>query len=216
MNYKNVRKKIGYNEAYALKTPEDSIKLYKEWAQTYDEDFALNSNYLSPKKICCFFNKHARNTNTPILDIGAGTGLVGECLYKTGNKKIIGIDISPEMLEQAKLKGCYSSLVEADVTKKIPLKSDSIGAVVSAGTFTHGHVGPDAFDELLRIVKTGGLFVISINSKVFIKGGFQEKFLKIKNNISVPVYNEFKVHGNNKDEKFSEIKVFAFIFRKKF
>ena len=142
--------------------------------------------------------------------------MVGECLNNTGNKKIIGIDISPEMLKQAKLKGCYSSLVVADVTNKIPLKNNSIGAVVSAGTFTHGHVGPDAFDELLRIVKTGGLFVISINAKVFIKSGFQEKFLKIKNNISVPVYNEFKVHGNNKDEKFSEIKVFASIFRKKY
>ena len=119
------------------------------------------------------------------------------------------------MLEQAKLKGCYSSLVVADVTKKIPLKSDSIGAVVSAGTFTHGHVGPDAFDELLRITKTGGLFVLSINSKVFIKNGFKDKFLSIKNSITVPIFNEFKVHGNNKDEKFCEIKVFASIFRKK-
>ena len=103
-----------------------------------------------------------------------------------------------------------------DVTKKIPLRSNSIGAVVSAGTFTHGHVGPDVFDELLRITKPGGLFILSINSKIFIKGGFQEKFKRIKKNISVPVFNEFKVHGNNKDEKFSKIKVFASIFRKKF
>ena len=158
---------------------------------------------------------------SPTKPVPAPTSRIGvsvflECLYKTGNNKIIGIDISLEMLEQAKLKGCYSSLVEADVTKKIPLKSDSIGAVVSAGTFTHGHVGPDAFDELLRIVKTGGLFVISINAKVFIKSGFQEKFLKIKNNISVPKFIEFKVHGNNKNKKFSKIKVFACIFRKNF
>ena len=208
-------KKIGYDDAYSLKTPGDSKKLYKKWAKTYDEDFALNSNYLSPIKISSFFNKHARNADTPILDVGAGTGLVGECLYKTGNKKIIGIDISPEMLEQAKSKECYSSLMEADVTRKIPLKSNSIGAIVSAGTFTHGHVGPDAFDELLRITKPGGLFVLSINSKVFIKNGFQEKFIRIKNRISVPIFNEFKAHGNNKDENFSEIKILASIFRKK-
>ena len=81
-------------------------------------------------------------------------------------KKKIGIDISSEMLHQAKLKKCYSSLIEADVTSKIPLKDNSIGAVVSAGTFTHGHVGPDAFDELLRIVRPGGLFVLSINYNV--------------------------------------------------
>ena len=209
-------KKIGYDDAYSLKTPEDSKKLYKKWAQTYDEDFALSSNYLSPKKISSFFNKHTKNTDTPILDVGAGTGLVGELLYRTGNKKIIGIDISPEMLEQAKSKECYSSLMEADVTRKIPLKSNSIGAIVSAGTFTHGHVGPDAFDELLRITKPGGLFVLSINSKVFIKGGFQEKFLRIKNNISSPIFNKFNAHGEHKDEKFSNIKLFASIFRKKF
>ena len=209
-------KKIGYDDAYSLKTPGDSKKLYKKWAETYDEDFALNSNYISPKKISIFFNKYAKNTDTPILDVGAGTGLVGEFLYRTGNKKIIGIDISSEMLEQAKLKGYYSSLVKADVTKRIPLKNNSIGAVVSAGTFTHGHVGPDAFDELLRITKPGGLFVLSINSKVFIKNGFQEKFIRIKNRISVPIFNEFKAHGEHKDKKFSEIKLFASIFRKKF
>ena len=209
-------KKIGYDEAYSVKTPKDSIKLYKKWAKTFDKDFALNSNYVSHIKISGFFKKYAKNTDVPILDIGAGTGLVGACLYKMGHKKIIGIDISPEMLKQAKFKGCYSSLVEADVTKKIPLKNNSIGAVVSAGTFTHGHVGPDAFDELLRITKPGGLFVLSINSKVFIKDGFQKKFLKIKNKISVPLFNEFKVHGDNKNEEFSKIKVFASIFRKKF
>ena len=207
-------KKIGYDDAYSLKTPRDSKKLYKKWAETYDQDFALNTNYLSPKKISIFYNKHAKNTDTPILDVGAGTGLVGELLYKTGNKKIIGIDISSEMLDQAKLKKCYFSLIEADITKKIPFKNDSIGAVVSAGTFTHGHVGADALDELLRITKSGGLFVLSINSKVFIKGGFKEKFSKIKNKISSPIFKKFKAHGKHKNKKFDEIKIFASIFRK--
>ena len=52
-------KKIGYDDAYSLKTPEDSIKLYQKWAQSYDKDFVLNTNYLSPIKIGSFFNKHS-------------------------------------------------------------------------------------------------------------------------------------------------------------
>ena len=211
-----IKNKIKLDDAYSLKTPEDSKKLYKKWAKTYDNDFALSSNYLSPKKISNFFNNYSRNNDTPILDIGAGTGLVGELLYKTGNKKIIGIDISSEMLEQAKLKECYFSLLEADITKKIPLKNDSIGAIVSAGTFTHGHVGSDVFDELLRIIKPGGLFVLSINSKVFIKDGFQAKFLEIKNKISSPIFKEFNAHGGHVDKQLSKVKIFASIFRKKF
>ena len=45
------KNKLGYDEAYSLKTPDDSIKLYKKWAKTYDKDFALHSKYISPKKI---------------------------------------------------------------------------------------------------------------------------------------------------------------------
>ena len=75
-----IEKKINLSDAYSLKTPEDSIDLYKKWAQTYDEDFAVSSNYRSPKEISNFFNKYSKNTDTPILDVGAGTGLVGEIL----------------------------------------------------------------------------------------------------------------------------------------
>jgi len=208
-------KKIKLDDAYSLQTPYDSIKLYKKWAQTYDEDFAISSNYLSPQKISNFFLEHSKDTDTPILDVGAGTGLVGEFLKVKNKKEIIGIDISSEMLQQAKLKKCYSSLIEADITKKIPLKENSIGAVVSAGTFTHGHVGPDALDELLRIAKPGGLFVLSINSKFFIKAGFKEKFLKIKNIISPPLFEKFSAHGKNINKTYNEVKIIACIFRKK-
>ena len=208
-------KKIKLDDAYSLKTPEDSIELYKKWAETYDKDFALNSDYLSPQKISNFFLKHSKVSDTPILDLGAGTGLVGNFLSIKGKKEIIGIDISSEMLHQAKLKKCYSSLIEADVTKKIPLKENYLGAVVSAGTFTHGHVGPGAIDELLRIVRPGGLFVLSINSKFFIKEGFKKKFSKIKNLISTPLFKKFRAHDKNTNKTYNEVKIIACIFRKK-
>ena len=207
-------KKLGLNEAYSLKTPKDSVKLYKKWAQTYDTDFALNSNYQSPKIISNFYNKHANKNDTPILDVGAGTGLVGEYFLKFGKKNIIAIDISQEMLRQAESKKCYSSIIQADLTKKLPLKNNSMGAIVSAGTFTHGHVGPNSFDELLRVTKPGGLFILSINTKVFKSNGFEEKFKEIKKKISTPKFIMFNAHAKHKDKKFSKVEIFASIFRK--
>ena len=119
------------------------------------------------------------------------------------------------MLSQAEIKRCYSSLIEADITKKIPLENDSIGGIISAGTFTHGHVGPDAIDELIRVIKPGGLFVLSINSKFFKKSGFEQKLKKIKNKISSPLFKQFNAHGHQKEKKeLNEVKIFASIFRK--
>ena len=208
------KKKIVLTDAYSLKTSKDSINLYKNWASTYDKDFAENSNYLSHLKISNFYNKYKKSTDIPILDVGAGTGLIGNYLNKRNDLEIIGIDISSEMLNEAKIKNCYNSLIEADITKDIPLKNNSIGAIVSAGTFTHGHVGPEAIDELLRITKPNGLFVLSIHSELFVKGGFEEKFIKIKNQITKPILNSFNIYGKNNDIKHGNDKALAVIFRK--
>ena len=43
--------KKGLKDAYSLKTPEDSINLYKTWASTYDDDFAKQNDYRSPIEI---------------------------------------------------------------------------------------------------------------------------------------------------------------------
>ena len=208
-------KNILLTDAYSLKTPQDSKKFYKNWASTYDKEFVKKTKYLSPLKISFFFKQHFKKNDSPILDVGAGTGLIGEYLNKKKDKDLIGIDISAEMLKQAELKKCYNSLLVVDVTKKIPLKSNSIGAVVSAGTFTHGHVGPQALDELLRITKPNGLFVISIKKELFISEGFKDKFINIKKKITLPTFNLFSIFGKNNDKKHGNDKAYVAIFRKK-
>ena len=72
--------KKGLKDAYSLKTPEDSINLYRSWASTYDSDFAKQNDYRSPLEIAKYFDKYSNNKDTPILDVGAGTGLIGEFL----------------------------------------------------------------------------------------------------------------------------------------
>jgi ubiquinone/menaquinone biosynthesis C-methylase UbiE len=76
------------------------------------------------------------------------------------SREIDAIDISPEMLNIARLKNCYSKIIEADLTKRLLINDNHYGAIVSAGTFTHGHVGPDVLDELLRVTRSGALFFL--------------------------------------------------------
>ncbi len=205
----------GLKEAYSVKTPEDSIELYKTWSATYDEDFAKKNDYRSPKEIAKYFAQYMNAKDTPVLDVGAGTGLVGECLQKAFKGQIDAIDISPEMLEMAKSKKCYTKLIQADLTKKLNINNCSYGAIVSAGTFTHGHIGPKVLDELVRITKPNGLFVFTVHWRLFLKARFKEKFANLKKNITKPVFHEVMAYGNNHDPKHGADTVIISVFRKR-
>ncbi len=84
--------------AYALKTPADNISFYHSFAATYDEGFVVDTGYVCPREVARVFLEHAEPQDRPVLDIGAGTGLLAESL---GGIETDGIDISAEMLEKA-------------------------------------------------------------------------------------------------------------------
>ena len=207
--------KKGLNDAYSVKTPEDNIKLYKVWASSYDDDFAKKNDYRSPVLISNYYDKYSNKNDVPVLDVGAGTGLIAEVMNKKNTIDIDAIDISPEMLESAKSKNCYNKLIEADLTKNLDIDNNYYGALVSAGTFTHGHIGPNALDELLRVTKPSGLFVITIHSKVYVNQNFEQKFQDINEQITDLTFHEEKAYGNNPDKDHGNDTVFITVFRKK-
>ena len=168
-------KKPGLNTAYSLKTPQDSIDLYGNWAATYDEDFALANDYRYPALIAELFAERAQD-NMPVLDVGAGTGLVGEGLAAQGVTQVDALDISPEMLDVAMGKGCYRAAIATDLTGPLDIPDETYGGITCAGTFTFGHVGAEAIDELIRIGRSGALYVLGINAGVYESGGFAAKF----------------------------------------
>ena len=89
---------------------------------------------------------------------------------------IDAIDLSPEMLDVAKTKRVYRDLIVADLLKPLPLTEGSYNGVISSGTFTHGHVGPDALDHLMRVAGSGAIFVLTIKQEHYEEHGFAEKF----------------------------------------
>jgi predicted TPR repeat methyltransferase len=156
--------------AYALNGPEDCARLYADWAASYDAGFASEMDYRLPAHVAAAFLAHGGAG--PILDVGAGTGLLAEHLLALGSTaEVDALDLSPEMLAVAGQKRLYSSLFAADVTKKLRLPRRYAG-ITSSGTFTHGHVGPAALDRLEQIALPDALFALSINAGVYASMGF--------------------------------------------
>lgn len=191
---------IGLDEAYAVATPDDNRRLYAAWAATYEDGFVASEAYVYHRQVAEIFCA-AAPADGAVLDAGCGTGLVGVELRRLGVSVIDGIDISPEMLAKALEKAgpagpVYRRLIEADLTEPLALADDAYAGVVSAGTFTHGHVGPDALDELLRVAQPGARMVVGINAVHFEVLGFRSKIddcrdaglLEAYELIQVPIY----------------------------
>lgn len=167
------RKTPDLETAFALKTPDDSVRLYADWAETYDSSFADAEDYRLPLRTAQAFA--GAGGAGPVLDVGAGTGLCGAALGALGIGPLDATDISPEMLAVAMAKGVYREAIEADLTKGLPMAPESYGGIISSGTFTNGHVGPEALDALLPVARPGALFALSINAVHFEAAGFAAK-----------------------------------------
>lgn len=156
--------------ALSLEGPEACLAHYRAWAESYDSGFAKDMQYLLPAHVAAAFR--AAGGGSPVLDVGAGTGLLAERLREMGQDgPIDAVDFSAEMLARAAEKGIYRSLTQADITRPIPLPRH-YGGVVSSGTFTAGHVGPVALPHLLALALPGAQFALSINRRVWEAQGF--------------------------------------------
>jgi predicted TPR repeat methyltransferase len=158
---------------YHATTTDELSKAYDEWAQSYDTDMAL-VGYRHPSIGVALMSRYLPAGEGPVLDAGAGTGLVGEVLAVLGYHDLEALDASQGMLDVAGSKGVYRHLHHAFLGQSLPFEDAHFAAAISTGTFTAGHVGVEGLPELFRVVRPRGLVVLSVKVTVW-DGGFGEE-----------------------------------------
>jgi len=134
---------------------------------------AINNRYTSLSETsCCLSCGGAINHAKPIsgeicVDLGSGRGNdvirlaegVGEIGY------VYGIDISEGMIAKAKANLEKFEVQNAEILhaelKKLPLQNDSVNLVISNCTINHATHKQTVWNEIYRILKTDGRFVVS-------------------------------------------------------
>ena len=147
---------------------------YDQWAADYDSDLATEFAWNAPQNATAVFVKHV-DKSAHILDAGAGTGLVGECLAEVGYKDLVAMDLSQGMLDEAKSKNLYNAFHQMALGGTLDFVTGEFDAVISVGVFTQGHAPANSFDELARITKPGGLIVFSLRVDIYESSGFQRQ-----------------------------------------
>nr|WP_257791153.1 class I SAM-dependent methyltransferase [Salicibibacter kimchii] len=84
------------------------------------------------------FNEARQRTNSKVLDVGFGTGVLTSKLYENGHQ-IDGIDFSSEMISVAKTKMPHVNLLEWDISNGLPpeISGNKYDSIISTYTLHH-------------------------------------------------------------------------------
>lgn len=152
--------------AGTLATAAEIRELYDAWAPTYDDDLAgpAGDDYPLPGIVGDVVARLTDPT-TDVLDAACGTGLVGAALARHGFRSVDGLDLSPRMLDRARLLGVYHDLGPADLSQRLPRAGDEFGVVTCVDAFEPGHLPRSALAEFARVVHRGGHVVLTVGTR---------------------------------------------------
>jgi len=154
-------------------------KLYDRTSDIY------NTRYRSVQ-----FEKYSRalrnmDLSGKTLDLGSGTGLLSKFL----GKNLISLDISKKMLIKSNSKNVQGDMV------KLPFKDNSFNTVLSFSALMNSSNPQKTINEVHRILKPKGLFVVTYLKDFNFTKDLQLKF-KIKESIDCGEDICFKLYSN--------------------
>lgn len=184
-----------FDQAYSLKSVEDTRKMYDRWSEVYNQDL-LSGDYQQPLRCASALQKVRSDRHIKILDVGCGTGLSGIALKDAGYHHIDGCDLSEGMLQKATELELYKRLFACDLNQPpVDALDAQYDAITAVGVFSFGHINPDAVDELLRILKNCGYLIIGLNDHYYEEGKLVAKLEAMENDGALKILKQ--EHGEH-------------------
>jgi ubiquinone/menaquinone biosynthesis C-methylase UbiE len=142
---------------------ERETAIFNRWAGTYDRS-PWQRFLFGPTHQAVLEAAGAAADPRKILDLGCGTGLLLErAASRWPDARLVGIDLSPEMIGQARGKHPADPRFAFEVgdAKALPLEPASIDLAMSTISFHHWDDQPGGVREVGRVLRPGGLFVLA-------------------------------------------------------
>jgi SAM-dependent methyltransferase len=128
---------------------------YAEWAPTYERVVQDEMDLRLLERLTTVPWAARRRA----LDLGCGTGRIGRWLRAQGVGRLDGLDLTPEMLAQARAKGHYDELLQGDLCATgLPAGRYDLFTMVLVDE--HLSALPPLYAETARLSAPGGQFVI--------------------------------------------------------
>lgn len=141
-------------------------EVFDNYSEFYEKSLVEELQYTVPESICEIVKKGTswKNTYECGLDLGCGTGLSGESFTDLVGE-LSGVDISPKMIEIAKEKGIYQSLVASDVNEFLVQDTRNYDFFLAADVFIYLGKLDETFRLLRQRATADALFCFSTESE---------------------------------------------------
>jgi predicted TPR repeat methyltransferase len=135
--------------------------VFAGFAEEFDVRLA-GLKYRAPELVAGAIDRHsAGRERLAILDAGAGTGLCGP-LLKPRSIRLVGVDLSKEMLQLAAKRGVYDALDEAELTAWLATTQETFDLAVCADTLCYFGVLEDVLRGFARVLRPQGLLAFTV------------------------------------------------------
>jgi len=138
------------------KVLEANIKYHTVLAATYNNDQPHYKEENVARVDAILFNLAARTGGKSLLDLGCGTGFILNIAQKYF-KRVVGVDITPAMLEQAGAPNGQIELHQADASHLPFLESDSFDVCTGYSFLHHLLDFKPPLREAFRCLRRGGI-----------------------------------------------------------
>ena len=136
-------------------------ELYDGLADLYDQHVVAGLKYKLPREVAGVINQRYPDRTLNVLDLGCGTGLLGACLGRIDGA-LIGVEISPKMIEQAGRHGVYDRFHSVDLVEALRETPASLYDVIAAlDVFIYVGDLSGAIPDAYRVLRDGGHFIFS-------------------------------------------------------
>jgi predicted TPR repeat methyltransferase len=143
--------------------------LFDQYAPRFDAALLDDLGYRGPALLLAAVAIARTEAGRPasfgrVIDLGCGTGLVARAFAPISDE-IIGIDLSPKMIERARLTGLYAELVVAEIVEGLRGRPHgSADLVLAADVMVYVHDMAPLLVEVAHVLAPGGMFAFTVES----------------------------------------------------
>jgi predicted TPR repeat methyltransferase len=138
------------------------VSYFDHFAEGFDKQLVEVLGYRVPDQLMGMIAATGSQP-TRAVDLGCGTGLAGPGL-RAARSRLVGVDLSPRMLDKAAERGCYDALIEADLMSFLEQTSERFDLVFAADTLVYLGGLEDFFAAAARVAISGGILAFNVET----------------------------------------------------